>query len=343
MFMEEIPKEETPTDEIQIRRKWPFVLLAVVILIAAAGGAAVYLIRDTAPGENFDYTVQPEPIEDTAPEGYYDYTVETQQYFVEYSDEYPYWDVLTVEYPTLAAAPETEIEQLELINEKLYDVAMDRVNYWHLTPNDEVKALQEEYHIFASDVQCDVMYRSQYLLCVNYREIYAPINPIWYVFITQRAIMVDLLTGESYALGDVLRLDEDFVALWVDRINEEAGEERIASEDAGIFAGWLNGSDEEVEELYSIDPFFCVTEKGNFIVGFSLNPKVAAITVDAPSNTTYYAEFTAQELEPYRTESVFWDRYDKSESTGEVSRCTKHENRWLGSGGSVWGYWKERQ
>lgn len=338
-----MPLEGTPTEEIPIKRKWPFVLLAVVILIIAAGGAAAYLMRDTGPEGYYDQTAETQQIQDTEPEGYYDYTVETQQYYVEYSDEYPYWDVLTVEYPTLAAAPETEIEQLELINEKLYDAAMDRVNYWHLTPNDEVKALQEEYHIFASDVQCDVMYHSQYLLCVNYRELYAPINPIWYVFITQRAITVDLLTGESYALGDVLLLDEDFAALWADRFNEEAGEERIASEDSDIFAGWLNGSDEEVEELYSIDPFFCVTEKGNFIAGFSLNPKVAAITVDAPSNSTYYAEFTAQELEPYRTESVFWDRYDKSESTGKVLRCTKRENRWLGSGGSVWGYWKERQ
>ncbi len=47
-------------------------------------------------------------------------------------------------------------------------------------------------------------------------------------------------------------------------------------------------------------------------------------------------------IAPYRTESVFWDKYDKSESTGEVLRCKgKHDNIWLGDQASIWDYWEE--
>lgn len=342
--------EEIQTEQVQQsvkKRRWPFVLLAIVILAAAAGGVKVYLMDDNADFEGWDIaevcSAAADVVRDAEPKGYHDYTVQKQQYYVEYSDEYPYWDVLTVEYPALAGAPE-EIEHFEQINERLYDTAMDRVNYWHLTPNDEVKELQEEYHIFASDVQCDVAYHSQYLMSVNYRELYAPINPVWYVYTTQRALTVDLLTGESYTLGDVLKLDEDFVTLWVDKFNEKMEEEMITSEDVDIFVDWFNGSDEELEEYFNFVPFFYVTQEGNFVIGVSLDPKVAGLSGSDPSNSTFYAELTARELMPYRTESVFWGRYDKSESTGEVFPCEeKQENLWLGDQAGVWDYWEERR
>lgn len=306
------------------KHRWAFHFLAAVILAVMAGGAAAFLVSHAGP------------------KGYHDYTVQKQQHYVEYSDQYPYWDVLTVEYPVLAGTEEEPIEQLEQINARLYDTAMDRVNYWHLYPNAEVEKLQEQYSIFSSDVECDVTYHSQYLMSVSYREIYAPISPVWYVYMTQRALTVDLLTGESYALKDVLRLNEDFVTLWVDKFNEKLGEEMIASEDVDIFFDWFNCTDEELERYYDFVPFFYVTEEGNLVVGVSLDPKVAAISGGDPSNSTFYTELTAEEVASYRTESLFWDRYDKSESTGEVLRCKeKHDNIWLGDQASVWDYWEE--
>ncbi|MCI8522337.1 MAG: hypothetical protein HFI62_03935, partial [Lachnospiraceae bacterium] len=89
-------------------------------------------------------------------------------------------------------------------------------------------------------------------------------------------------------------------------------------------------------------PYFYVTEEGNFVIGVSLDPKTAAISGRDPSNSTFYTEFTPEEIAPYRTESVFWDKYDKSESTGEVLRCKgKHDNIWLGDQASIWDYWEE--
>lgn len=319
--------EQAMTEQAQSfaqRYRWLLVFTAVVILAVAAGSMAAYLVSHAGP------------------RGYHDYTVQKQQYYVEYSDEYPYWDVLTVEYPILKETDEEPIGHLEQINAQLYDMAMDRVYYWHLKPNDEVRRLQEEYSIFSSDVDCNVTYHSQYLMSVSYKETYAPISPVWYTYITQRALTVDLLTGESYALKDVLRLDEDFVALWADKFNEKLGEEMIASEDENIFVDWFNCADRELEPYYEFVPFFYVTKEGNFVIGVSLDPKVSGISESDPSNSTFYTELTAEEIKPYRRESLFWDRYDKSQSAGEVLRCKdKHDNIWLGDQASIWDYWKE--
>lgn len=314
-----------PSQQVVKKHRWVSGVLAFTALTVLAGSAAVYIVSHAGP------------------RGYHDYTVQKQQHYVEYSDQYPYWDVLTVEYPILTGTEEEPIEQVEQINAKLYDTAMDRVNYWHLQPDAEVQKLQETYSIFSSDVECDVTYHSQYLMSVSYKEIYAPINPVWYVYMTQRALTVDLLTGESYALKDVLRLNEDFVLLWVDKFNEKLGKKMVASEDVDIFFDWFNCSDKELEDYYIFVPYFYVTEEGNFVVGVSLDPKTAAISGRDPSNSTFYTEFTAEEIAPYRTESVFWDKYDKSESTGEVLRCKgKHDNIWLGDQASIWDYWEEK-
>ena len=95
------------------------------------------------------------------PKGYEDYTVKKEQYVDEYTEQNDYWHVVTVEYPILSGIDE---EQEEIINKALYDMAMEKVNYWHLTPNEEVKALQEEYAIYSNDVRCDADFHSQYLL-----------------------------------------------------------------------------------------------------------------------------------------------------------------------------------
>ena len=92
------------------------VLGGIFILLAAGAVSAAYVMRP--------------------PKGYEDYTVQMQQYYVEYSDEYDYWDVLTIEYPKIEGIDE---EQQGIINEMMYGAAMDRTNYWHFEPDDHVK------------------------------------------------------------------------------------------------------------------------------------------------------------------------------------------------------------
>ena len=188
-----------------------------------------------------------------SPKGQGDYTVQKEQYYVQYSEQYDYLEVLTVEYPRLEG---TEEETQTLINQLLYDTAMDRVNYWHFEPDEEVRKLQEEYTIFSSDVRCDVAYHSQYLLSVDFKEIYAPIDPVYYVYSAERGINLDLMTGEVYELADILRIDEDFIDLWLQAANRKYGEEMPYEEEMRRYLlEWFSGEGGEEGESYDFRPF----------------------------------------------------------------------------------------
>lgn len=284
-------------------------------------------------------------IQNAVPEGCFDYTVQKQQYYVEYSEQYEYLDVLTIEYPVLEESEESQgqLEHLQQINDAFYETAMERVNYWHLQPDDEVKRAQEAYHMFTADVQCDVPYHSQYLVSAHFWETDSPIYPVWYIFKTQRGMTADLLTGECYALADILRVDEDFIKLWIEKLNQRQGEEVIAPEDADIMLDWFRGSDEEIAEKYQFVPYFYLTEDGVFVIGISLDAKLKGISGYGVFDSTFYANMTAEELAPYRTEALFWERYDKAQSAGEVRECEeKQQNIWLGEEGGATKYWEDR-
>lgn len=278
------------------------------------------------------------------PHGYKDYTVKKQQYVAEYTEQYDYWDVVTVEYPTLSGI---DGEQLEAINKTLYDMAMEKVNYWHLTPNEEVKALQEEYSIYSSDVHCNIDFHSQCLLSVNFQEAYAPVSPVYYLHMTQRCANINLMTGEQYQLSDIFRIDDDFMSLWCAQAEADGNYSGVITNDEDVretFAAWFLGEDEEAQEDYIFTPFFSIDENKDFTIGLSYDPKVNKIAGNVPKDNTFYTHLAAADLEPYRTESAFWELYDKSETTGEVIECEELiENIWLGESAGVWDYWKERQ
>ena len=258
------------------------------------------------------------------PKGYREYKVQMEQYYVEYSEEYDYWDVLTVEYPRLEGIAEPVQES---VNELMYDTAMDRVNYWHLFPNEDVKKFQEEqYSIFCSDVSCDVTFHSQYLVSMDFFEYYSAGNPVWMTNGTERALTVDLLTGESYELEDILEINRDFIKEW-DRINsEQKGEEAADDETLDIILAWFLQEDEEMNEIYQCRPFFYVTEGKEFVIGISLDPVLSQVVTYEPVSRNIYTYMDMEALEPYKTESEFWDRLDKSETAGEVAPCVdKHE------------------
>lgn len=274
--------------------------------------------------------------------GYEDYTVQKEQYYVEYSDEYEYWDVLTVEYPVLDGI---DGEQMNLLNERMYDTAMDRINYWHLEPDEEMRRFQEEYTLFCSDVKCDVTYHSQYLLSVDFKELYAPVNPVYYTYYTERALNMDLMTGEVYGLSDIFRMDEGFVDLWCKAANKEYGDSLpYKAETCEFLLRWFLGKDEELGGLYELRPFFYITQRKEFAIGIAIDPKLEGLSGSAPEGSVYKAVLTGADVEPYRTESGFWDKYVESENAGRVFECLDlKENLWLGEDAGVWEYWSDRQ
>ncbi|MBD5457383.1 MAG: hypothetical protein HDR27_02290 [Lachnospiraceae bacterium] len=271
------------------------------------------------------------------PKGCEDYTVQKEQYYVEYSEKFDYWDVLTVEYPRLEGLDDRVQSQ---INQLLYDTAMDRVIYWHLEPSDEVKAFQKEFFtIFASDVNCDVTYHSQYLLSADYHEYYSAGNPVWMTNGTERALTIDLITGEIYELDDILEINKDFIRLWDKSLSDELDEEYGDDEDIELVLSWFLQSDEEINRNYFCHSFFYLTEDKDFVIGVSLDPVLEYAYTYEPIDRSFYTELSIEELEEFKKESDFWVKYEKSETTGEVLPCKdKKENIWLGESAGVWDY-----
>lgn len=280
-----------------------------------------------------------------SPRGLENYTVQMNQHCVEYSDEYDYWDVLTVEYPQLT---DTEAEYEARANELLLDTAMDRINYWHLSPDEDVRAFQREYFsIFCSDVDCNIPFHSQYLLSADYREIYSAGNPVWYTSRTERTLNLDLTTGEVYELADVLCIDEAFIQLWCRAAGAKYGDAFEGTrEETALFLSWFLNEDEETKELYDLHTFFYPTGQDSFVIGFAYDPKPAGISAatTGPQDNTYCVELADSALAPFRTDSPFWDRYDGSEAAGQIAECTdRQENLWLGKEAGVWDYWDEQR
>lgn len=273
--------------------------------------------------------------------GYEDYTVQKEQYYVEYSEQYDYWDVLTIEYPVLEGIDE---ERKDLLNQLMYDTAMDRTDYWHWKPDEEVREFQKEYTLFCSDVRCDVSYHSQYLLSVDFEELYAPVNPVYYTNLTERALNMDLMSGEVYELPDIFRIDEEFVDLWCKAANREYGDNLpYDSETCEVLFRWFTGAEETLSEYYDIRPFFFITSRKEFAVGIAMDPKLSGLTGGAPEGSVYKAVLTAADTEPYRTDSEFWEKYEKSQDAGRVFECLERaENLWLGDDAGVWKYWENR-
>ncbi|MDE6364704.1 MAG: hypothetical protein K2L86_10690 [Lachnospiraceae bacterium] len=306
-------------DEVQKKKRMPAALGMLVLAGGLLAGAAFVFRTKT-------------------PKGYQDYTVQKNQYYIQYSEQYDYWDVLTVEYPVLSGIDEG---QAEAVNELLYNTAMEKVNYWHLFPNDEVKELQKEYQIFCSDVHCEVPYHSQYLLSVSFEELYAPVSPVYYIHKTQRCANINLMTGEPYPLSEVFRIDADFMELWCARVEESGAYEDLIINDADTretFLLWFLGGDAEAEKEFSFEPFFYVDESRDFVIGLSYDPKsIRKVANPEFIETSFSAHFTSEELMSYRTDSKFWDLYAASEATGEVLDCENlQENLWLGKDASVW-------
>lgn len=280
----------------------------------------------------------------STPKGYQDYTVQKEQYYVEYSDLYDYWDVITVEYPVLSdmKGDQATAARMETINKLMYDMAMEKVNYWHLSPNEDVKKLQEKYKIYSSDVRCEVPFHSQYLMSVHYRETYAPISPVNYIHKTQRSANINLMTGEMYTLSDIFRVDEDFVGYWCEQVASEGTYGELILNDADTreaFLSWFLDEDEEAARYYMFTPFFYIDENKDFVIGLSFDPKPDKVVEELPMENSFLGHFESGELVQYRTESEFWNWYEQSESSGKVLACVElKENLWLGKDASVWDY-----
>lgn len=267
--------------------------------------------------------------------GVRDYRIIHEQVYEEYTERYEYSDVLTLGYVRLEGLSQ---KVQDGINEKIYSSIFGRADYWHYEPDEEVKAFQESYTIYSDDVVCTPELHSQYLLSLNFTELYAPDNPAFWMKHTRWGMTFDLITGEEYRLQDILITDERFSKLWMDKAVSGKGDDKryIAT-----IQEWFTG--EITNEEYEIVPFYFVTQDKELFIGLALNPTLEGLYQGAPEDNTLGESFTYEELEAFVTDSPFWERYHQSKPAGEIVENEEHaENLWLGEEGAVWDYWESR-
>ena len=308
-------------------------LLTAVSVCTLLAAAAVCHPVQAQPNEKLKQPVQ-NLLENN---GCQEYTIQKEQYFVEYSDTYDYWDVLTIEYPRLEL-PASGVQ--ETLNTLLYDTAMDRANYWHFKADADVRAFQEEYFsIYADDVRCDIPYHSQFLTSVHFRELYATGYPIYMVKYTERALTMDLTDGQVYTLSDILQINTDFIDLWMQAAGTRYGDIFTSEEDAAILLEWFTDTDADLKGRYICRPFYYLTAEKDFVIGISLDPTTNAAVTSENQNNTFSAQISAKELEPFRTDSSFWSKYGRSVTAGNIVPCeTLQNNLWLGKEASAWSF-----
>ena len=127
-----------------------------------------------------------------------------------------------------------------------------------------------------------------------------------------------------------MQLGLEFIEFWVRRANEHYDDFfGDGEEDRELLLAWFLNEDEEWNEYYDFQPYFYVTDDKEFIIGIAIDPKY--ISAHEPQEDFYEIRCDAQELEAFKTESEFWEKYDLSEPAGNVEECTElQSNLWLG-------------
>ena len=128
-----------------------------------------------------------------------------------------------VRYPQLTG----RFEHLDEVNELLRACAMESVHTYYEDPSDEtverVKEVVGDGEIMlASEVSYAVSYNTEDFLSVMYSDVYY-IGSEYAGFTQLRTVNVNLKTGETYELDDVLAVDDDIAGAFVDNLIAQTG------------------------------------------------------------------------------------------------------------------------
>lgn len=180
------------------------------------------------------------------------------------------------------------------------------------------------------------------MVSVHFQEAYAPISPVYYIHMTERAANVDLTTGKNYTLSDILTINEDFSKLWCQQAYASGDYGDMIQEDDDTYQtilAWFLGEDQETAENYLLTQFYYLDENKDFVIGIAYDPKANIVVNDLPMDNYIAVHIESDLLAPYQTESEFWNLYNASETAGTVLECAdRKDNIWLGKEAGVWDY-----
>lgn len=204
-------------------------------------------------------------------------------------------------YPQVDGLEDETVQ--EQINEELKNCAMETVDRIYENPTPEIKerVLGEEYPVIADYVKYKVTYLTEDYLCVVFEDYsYEGNDEAYYVGLRARSI--NLKDGAVYEVKDIVKLDDDFVEDWLERMESESDSDDILSElDTEELKKALSGEDTK-DGIY-LPVFFA--DKDGVEIGFSFH-----YDKDDDNDSGYgwvTAPFGEEEMEDYQTDNPFWD------------------------------------
>ena len=188
------------------------------------------------------------------------------------------------------------------INAKLKECAMETAEKIYLNPDAQMKekVITEESPVLASFVEYKVCYQSADFMSVVYQD-YSYEGSQQDTHVRLRTLNINLKDGTIYTVKDIVKLDDAFLADWLDEMRDEADNDELLAElDNDALKKCLSGEDET--GVYS-DNFFVDAE--GIEIGFSFD-----YPADDENDQGYAwvtAPFDMEDIVPYQSDSGFWN------------------------------------
>ena len=212
-----------------------------------------------------------------------------------------------VEYPQLTG----DIANLEEINKTIRDTAMAFVIATYENPTSESREMLEAYAvegygvpkavdaILESDVDYAISYNNEDFISICFSDEYS-IGSWAGGFVSLRTVNVNLKTGEVYTLDDVLNINDEIAAAFIDNLAKYDGgnAEKTAGRDS--FIGALQGKGSEAD---NVSTTFYID--GNGKVNFGATYRFASSESMARGWWDY--TLTDDQLNAAKKDSSMWD------------------------------------
>lgn len=209
-----------------------------------------------------------------------------------------------VNYPAVQGLEDSDIE--ENINEIIEQCAMKTVDEIYSNPSQEMKerVLNAEVPALVSYVNYKVTFANDAFISIVFED-YSYKGSQEYFDLGFRTLNINLKDGTVYQVKDIVTLDDEFMAVWLDKMRGEAEEEQFLAEaDLTELKKALEG--DSADGIYEVN--FFVSEN-KIEIGFDLN-----YPADSPYDNGYAwvtAPFDQKDLNEYAKDSNFWKVIEK--------------------------------
>lgn len=209
-----------------------------------------------------------------------------------------------VNYPTVQGLSDSEVEKK--VNDTIKECALKTVDEIYNHPSQEIKerVLNADAPALVSYVNSKTCYANDQFISIVFED-YCYKGSEEFFDVELRTLNINLTDGTVYQVKDIIDLNDDFMDIWLDEMQEEAQNQDFLEEaDLSVLRQALEGNSDD--DVYVVNFFTC---DDGIEIGFNLNYP------EGSSDDLGYAWVTApfdfSELKPYAKDSNFWNLLDK--------------------------------